>query len=169
MNNLGLRAAALVSFLTLALAGSAPAQSVVLNEMMAVNTTAHPDIVDFDDYPDWIELKNTTDQPVSLDGFLLSDDPAEPGKWGFPPGALIPAHGYFIVWADGHNAGPGESHPRGAWPWRNFTTEGYHTSFSLSGEGETVVLSAVEGAAEFALITAARPAPLPPAFVTRWR
>ncbi len=148
-------------------ARSPSAQPVVLNELMAVNTTAHPDIVDYEDYPDWIELRNTTDLPVSLDRFTLSDDPGEPGKWPFPAGASLPPHGFLIVWADGHNAGPGTIRPRGYWPWRSFAAEGYHANFALSGEGETLVLAELEAAPTTSLILAAQPPPT--AALPLWR
>lgn len=53
------------SFLCLAatLVGTAFAD-VQLNEFLAANTQVHPDVVDFEDYPDWIELKNTTKSPM---------------------------------------------------------------------------------------------------------
>jgi hypothetical protein len=128
-------------FLFLLLASTSLAQSVRLSEFMAQNVQSVPDIVDFEDYPDWIELENTTNASVSLDGYFLSDDPAKPLKWMIPNGATIPANGFIRIWADGHNAAPGQSYPRGYWPWRNFTTEAYHTSFSLSPLGGSLVLT----------------------------
>ena len=122
----------------------APAQ-VRVNEFMASNTRSVPDITDFEDYPDWIELHNPDVTEVSLDGYFLSDDPGEPFKWPIPVGATIPAGGYLLFMADGNDAAPGESHPRGYWPWRNFTTEKYHTNFSLSADGESVVLTRAVG------------------------
>lgn len=169
MNIARLRGTVFWTALALLLTGTLRAQSVLLNELMAVNTTAHPDIVDFEDYPDWIELKNTTDQAISLDRFALSDDPDEPGKWAFPASAIIPAHGYFIVWADGHDAGPSGIFPRGYWPWRSFRPEGYHTSFSLSAEGESLILSELAQPPIVSLITPGTPAPAPPASATKWR
>ncbi|WP_193211334.1 lamin tail domain-containing protein [Luteolibacter marinus] len=142
---------------------------VQVNEFLAANTQAHPDIVDFEDYPDWIELKNTSAGAVSLAGYYLSDDPAKPFKWPFPPAASIPANGYLMVWADGHDALPGLVRPRGYWPWRNFTTEGYHTNFSLSADGEAVVLTRANGIATSSLVTAADPIPVPPAAAAVWK
>ncbi|MEJ6634864.1 MAG: hypothetical protein QNL77_04035, partial [Akkermansiaceae bacterium] len=75
---------------------------------MASNTRAFPDIVDFEDYPDWIELHNPDLTDASLDGYFISDDPSEPFKWAVPSGAIIPAGGYLLFMADGHDAGPGE-------------------------------------------------------------
>jgi hypothetical protein len=140
-----------------------------INEFLAANTQAHPDVVDFEDYPDWIELKNPTGTAISLAGHYLSDDPLKPYKWPFPGDASIPANGFLRVWADGHDAIPGQSRPRGYWPWRNFTTEGYHTNFSLSAEGESVVLTKVAGLGSTSLVREAMPAPDPPATVATWR
>ena len=70
-----------------------------INEFMASNTRAYPDITDFEDYPDWIELHNTSGEDRSLRGFHLSDDPEVLLKWGFPNDATIPAGGLseFLV------------------------------------------------------------------------
>ena len=90
------------------LLGVAQAHSqVLINEVMATNTRAYPDITDFEDYPDWIELKNTTAAPVSLDGYFLSDSSSNPFKWQVPNGATIPANGFLLFMADGHDAAPG--------------------------------------------------------------
>ena len=119
---------------------------------MAKNTTAHPDIIDFEDYPDWIELQNTTGTAVDLGDYFLSDDPAEPYKWNFPVGTTIEPNGYFLVWTDGHDAVPGDERPRGYWPWLDFTVAWYHTNFNLSSAGETVVLTKATGTGTSTLI-----------------
>lgn len=138
----------------------APASAQVqVNELLASNTRAFPDIVDFEDYPDWIELKNTSASSVSLANHYLSDDPANPYKWPFPSTASIPANGFLMVMADGNDAIPGQSFPRGNWPWRNFTTERYHTNFSLSSEGETLLLTKVNSSTSTPLVTSAVPTP----------
>jgi hypothetical protein len=157
-------------FLVLLLGSSFPAfAQVVINELTASNVRAYPDITDFEDYPDWFELKNTGSDPVALDGYFLSDDPSNPFKWAVPAGTSIPGHGFLVIVADGHDAAPGESFPRGYWPWKNFTTEKYHASFSLSAAGESVVLTRGTGLSSVALLNASRPAPTPPASVTIWK
>ncbi|MDG1071405.1 MAG: lamin tail domain-containing protein [Akkermansiaceae bacterium] len=118
---------------------------VRINEFMASNARSVPDITDFEDYPDWIELHNPGATAVNLDGYFLSDNPNDRFKWAIPAGASIPAGGYFMIIADGHGAGPGESFPRGYWPWRSFDTEKYHTNFNLSSDGESVVLTQAVG------------------------
>jgi len=115
---------------------------VVINEFMAPRTLApFPTSPISTITPDWLELKNTSSAPVSLDGYFLSDNTSNPLKWQIPAGASIPANGFLIIVADGHDAAPGETFPRGYWPWNNFVTEKYHANFSLSALGETLTLS----------------------------
>lgn len=52
------------------------------------------------DCPDWVEIKNTADHPVSLAGFGLSDVFAEPLKWRFPDITLEPG-AYLLVLLSG--------------------------------------------------------------------
>jgi len=156
--------------LTLLLGGlSAVHAQVRINEFMASNTRAYPDITDFEDYPDWLELKNSGASAASLDGYYLSDNPSEPFKWAFPSAASIPAGGFLLVMADGHDAAPGQVYPRGYWPWKNFTTEKYHTNFSLSAAGETLILTQATGISTVSLVNASTPAPVPPATVAVWK
>lgn len=146
-----------------ALFSALQAQDVVINELLASNTLGHSDIVDFEDYSDWIELRNTTGNAVSLEGYFLSDDADALYKWPVPAGATIAPNGYFLIWADGYDAGFGEVHPRGYWPWANFTTEGYHANFKLSSSGETLRLTKVIGTSSQVIIAAEKvdPAALP--------
>jgi len=147
------------TFLFLAVTVAHASAQVQLNEFLASNTRAFPDIVDFEDYPDWIELKNPTGASVSLADHYLSDDPANPYKWPFPATTSIPANGYLMVMADGNDAIPGQTYPRGYWPWRNFTTERYHTNFSLASEGETLLLTKVTATTSTTLVNSAVPTP----------
>jgi hypothetical protein len=102
---------------------TAPYTPVVINEIMAQNQTAVRDPQD--DYDDWIELRNISEQEVDLSGWHLSDEPNNPRKWMFPAGTRIPADGYLIVWADedGNDA------------------PGLHASFRLAADGETIFLT----------------------------
>ncbi len=132
---------------------------VKINEIVASNTRSFADIVDFDDYPDWIELKNTGATSQSLSGFFLSDDPGNPFKWPFPDNASLAAGAKLLVMADSHDAVPGQTFPRGYWPWRNFTTERYHTNFSLSSDGESLSLTQATGISSTVLVQSAVPTP----------
>jgi hypothetical protein len=96
---------------------------VILNEVMASNvaTLADPQ----GEFDDWIELRNLTDQDVDLTGRHLSDEPGNPRKWPFPPGSILPANGYLLVWADEDGS----------------ATPGLHASFKLAGAGEQLFLT----------------------------
>jgi hypothetical protein len=50
--------------------------------------------------PDWIELYNSGSSPVDLTGWGLSDDPADPFQWTFPPSGILPGQ-FLIVHASG--------------------------------------------------------------------
>ncbi len=132
---------------------------VQINEIMASNVRAYPDITDFEDYPDWFELKNTTGSPVSLNGYFISDSVSNPYKWAVPSGATIPANGYLLFMADGHDAAPGQTFPRGYWPWKNFVTEKYHTNFNLSSGGESLTLTHTTGVTSIPLVNASTSPP----------
>ncbi len=155
--------------LVLLLLGPICHAQVRIHELMASNTRAYPDITDFEDYPDWIELKNSGAVATSLNGYFLSDDPGDPFKWPVPSSASIPGNGFLLFMADGHDAAPGQTFPRGYWPWKNFTTEKYHTNFNLGGEGETVTLTQATGLSAVSLVNASTPAPVAPATVAVWK
>ncbi|MEA4927212.1 MAG: lamin tail domain-containing protein [Candidatus Limiplasma sp.] len=80
---------------------------------------------------DWVELRNTTDQPISLAGYYLSDKENKPLKWRFPDSATIPAQGYYLVYCSGKDKLQQNGVP--------------HTNFSISAEMETIVLSDNDG------------------------
>ncbi len=77
---------------------SAANTAVVINEVMASNSKTVVD--NAEEYEDWIELFNTASEPVNLAGYHLTDDPTKMDKWTFPEGVVIPANGYYIIWAD---------------------------------------------------------------------
>ena len=49
-------------------------QNIVINEFLASNTTINPEMVDFDDYTDWIELYNPENFSIVLNDFFISDN-----------------------------------------------------------------------------------------------
>lgn len=106
--------------------GSLHAQ--VVNEVQSSNVSTHKD--DLNGYPDWIELHNPTSATISLTGYGLSDNATNPFKWVFP-NVSIPANGYLLVYASGEN--------------RTNPTQPLHTNFSLSVDGEPVMLTHSNG------------------------
>lgn len=76
---------------------------IVINEGTNRNYSA---IVDEDgEYPDWVELYNTSSDTVSLYNYSLSDDPTTPGKWTFPNVNMAPGE-YKTVFCSGKNRAP---------------------------------------------------------------
>jgi len=102
---------------------TAPDTPVVINEVMASNTTTIADPQG--EYDDWIELRNVTGQEVDLTGRYLSDEPNNPRKWVFPAGTIIPADGYLMVWADEDST----------------EANGLHASFKLAATGDELFLT----------------------------
>ena len=73
-------------------------QDLVINEMMASNSAT---LADNDgDYPDWLELYNNSEHPISLDGYGLSDRPEQPFRWRLPAISIQP-HDYLLIFASG--------------------------------------------------------------------
>ncbi len=99
---------------------------VVINEIMAINNTTIQNANGI--YGDWIELYNTTSNPVSLDFLNLSDDVTNSGRWQFPSGLTIPPNGFFVVWAD-----------------NDTSSSEVHCDFGFSGNGEQAILSYSNG------------------------
>ena len=85
---------------TLLLFKYAVSQTVVINEFLASNVTSNPEMVDFDDYSDWIELRNMENDPTILDRYFMTDDFADPLKWRIPDNTVINGEGFLVLWAD---------------------------------------------------------------------
>lgn len=104
-----------------------PGSGVVLvNELLALNDTGIED--ENGEREDWVELYNPGDAAVDLSGFGLSDDPTKPGKMRLPPGTVLEAGAFLLLWTDDDpEQGP------------------LHAPFRLSGDGEAVVLTDAEG------------------------
>jgi hypothetical protein len=117
---------------------------IYINEFLASNVTIDADMVDFDDYSDWIELHNAEDYDVDIVGYYITDDLTEPDKWQFTESTIIPARGYLRVWADGYDMNPGRTFTR-PYPDQNgdpiyFTTKYHHMNFNLNRAGEAIGL-----------------------------
>jgi hypothetical protein len=100
---------------------------IVINEFLADNMKT---IADADgEYSDWIELYNGGTQAVNLDGYSLTDNFGNPGKWRFPAINLNPGK-YLLVWASGKN---------------RLDVNGLHTDFKLTKTGEELGLYSPQG------------------------
>ncbi len=80
---------------------SAQAQ-ILINEYSASNLSTIED--DNMKYEDWIELYNTTDSTINLQGYYLSDDVDNPKLWQIPvKSGSIKAKGTYVVWCSGRD------------------------------------------------------------------
>lgn len=94
--------------------------SVVINEVLAHSHTSNPD---------WIELHNTTGQPINIGEWFLSDDDSDDPnimKYQIAAGTSIPAGGYVLFYETVHFGNPG--------------APGVNTPFALSEGGDAVYL-----------------------------
>lgn len=102
---------------------SPDADKIKISELMVKNDAT---LLDSDgEFSDWFELVNTSDSPVSLAGWRVSDGEDKSG-WSFPD-VTIDAGGYLLVFASSKES----------------TGTELHASFSLS-EDETLYLYAPE-------------------------
>ena len=113
------------------LAQEGSAVSLVINEIMASNSSTKTDPQG--QYDDWIEIYNYGSVPVDAGGLYLTDDLEDPTKWQIPTAnptlTTVPSGGYLLIWADGDTE-----------------AEGAHSGFKLSAGGEEVCLFDADGA-----------------------
>ena len=102
---------------------------VRINEVSAGNSIYINDLFKKED---WVELYNTTDEAVDLEGMYLSDNINKPQKFQFASGdvsTVIEPHGYRVVWCDKKDA-----------------VSQLHASFKLADEdGSFVLLTSENG------------------------
>lgn len=97
-----------------------PPNLVVINEVLAHS---------HDLAPDWIELFNSSEAPVDISGWYLSDSKTALQKYRIADGTILPGHGYLVLYED-TNFGAGSA------------DAGSITPFALSENGESVFLFA---------------------------
>ncbi len=98
--------------------GDVPALgSVKINELLAHSHAQASD---------WIELHNTTDKPIHIGGWFLSDDSDDLMKYEIADGTWIDPCDYIVFYQNQH--------------FGNIADPGCHSSFALSENGETLYL-----------------------------
>jgi len=130
----------LVILLILGKVNNVKSQQLYINEFLASNITANPEIVDFDDYSDWLEIYNAENDSVDLGGYYLTDNLNDTTKWQIPAGTFIASKGFIRFWADGEDDVPGNLYQRSYLPFYNFVTTWFHLNFKLSKAGEEIGL-----------------------------
>lgn len=100
---------------------------IMINEIMTTNTSAV--MLGDGSLPDWVELTNSGDEEISLNGYALmrGDDPTSIYRF---QNVSIPVGGYVVVYADGGSD----------------SSEELHAPFRLSAAGESLVLMNDAGA-----------------------
>ena len=100
----------------------------VISEFMASNSSTLPD--EDGDFSDWIEISNTSNEPIDLGGYHLTDSNNDPQKWTFPR-ITLRANSKIIVFASGKDRTNPESP--------------LHTDFELNAKGEYLALVSKNG------------------------
>lgn len=82
---------------------------------------------------DWVELFNTTDEDIDVEGMYLTDNIDQLTKCKITKGnthanTVIPAHGYLLVWCDKLET----------------TNQELHASFKIDGDGGCLALTAAD-------------------------
>jgi hypothetical protein len=103
---------------------------VRINEVSAANTVF---MNDYFKKNDWVELYNTTDREVDVEGMYLTDNIEKPEKYRITKASTgvntkIPAHGHLIVWCDKLET----------------TSQALHASFKIAAEGGYLLLTAAD-------------------------
>ncbi len=99
---------------------------VCVNEVSASNGCY---INEYGKKNDWVELYNTTDEDIDVEGMYLTDNLEKQTKYRISgPNTIIPAHGYLLVWCDNLAT----------------TSRGIHAPFKLASAGGIVALTAAD-------------------------
>ena len=82
---------------------------------------------------DWVELYNTTDEEIDVEGMYLTDNLTNLTKYqitaaGTGVNTKIPAQGYLVIWCDKLNT----------------TSQALHASFKVDGDGGVLALTAAD-------------------------
>lgn len=101
-------------------------KGLYINEFLASNSGASLED-EFGESDDWIEIFNDNNEPVSLEGYFITDNISNPDKFQLP-NISIPAKSHLIIWADNQPE-------QGA----------LHTDFGLSNNGEEIGLFFKDG------------------------
>ncbi len=100
-----------------------------INEVSAANSIY---VNDYYKKKDWVEIYNTTDSDIDLEGMYLSDNADKPYKYQITKGTssaqtIVPAGGFAIIWCD-----------------KEEPVSQLHASFKLAAEGGDVLLTAAD-------------------------
>lgn len=100
-----------------------------INEVSATNSVF---VNDYYKKSDWLEIVNTTDEDIDMEGMYLTDNPDKPTKCQITKGSssastIVPAHGHAVIWCD-----------------KRDPISQLHASFKLAAEGDVLILTAAD-------------------------
>lgn len=98
-------------------------RSLIINEVMTSNRSTLED--QDGDYPDWFEIYNPGNKPVSMAGYWISNNLENPFMWAMPE-VIIEPEEYLIVYASGKD--------------RAGTDIELHTNFRMNASGADLIL-----------------------------
>jgi hypothetical protein len=119
---------ALTVFFLLFAIKTANSQTVVINEVLASNSSVNTD--DDGSYEDWVELYNASNTPVNLNGYGLTDNSNNLFKWVFPNVTINPGSYLLVYCSDKNRINPANP---------------LHANFKISADGETISLTQPDG------------------------
>ena len=110
----------------------AGAHPIMINEISGSNSIY---VNEYAKKNDWVELYNSTNKPIDVEGMFLTDDLLNPTKYTISKKqtnavTVIPAHGYMLIWCDKLET----------------TDNGLHASFKIDGDGGVIALTAADEA-----------------------
>lgn len=123
--NVGFGAFAVISMLSILMVSG---QEIKISEAMSSNGSV---IADEDgEFSDWLELHNTSENAVNLNGWYLTDDQSDLTQWQLPNVTIAPK-GFFLVFASKKD--------------RSIAGGELHSNFKLSSAGDYIALVQSDG------------------------
>lgn len=102
------------------------AQNVIINEICSQGCASK---IDFEgEHSDWIELYNAGSDTVLLASLYLSDNKANPQKYHFKTGVILP-NSFLVVFASGNDT---------------VVNNEIHTNFKIDNDGEQIILTNIQ-------------------------
>ncbi len=96
---------------------------IYINEFLASNSTIFAD-PDFNEFSDWIEIYNNSNEVINLRGYFISDNINNPVGWEINEEILINSKQYLLIWCDNQDT----------------ILQSLHTDFRLRREGEMIAI-----------------------------
>ena len=75
-------------------------QDIIINEIVSSNNSIYKDR--FNEFNDWLEIKNLSSDSLNLEGFWISDDINDIFKWNIPS-LVVPPNSFEVLFCSGKN------------------------------------------------------------------